>query len=159
MSAVAPPDRYDSALRRLRARTGGIIQRCRSSGSRRSTRRATSLWKSFGHAAAGVAYVLKTQRNARIHAALAAAVVVLGLFLGLPRVEWAILVVTIGMVFVAEFVNTVVEAIIDLISPQIHPLARVAKDTASGAVLVLAVIAVVVGLLILGPPLYLRLFS
>ena len=121
--------------------------------------RATSLWMSFGHAAAGVAYVLRTQRNARIHAGLAAVVVALGLFLRLPRLEWAILVVTIGMVFVAEFVNTVVEAVVDLVSPQIHPLARVAKDTASGAVLVLAVIAVVVGLLILGPPLYSAVFS
>lgn len=119
--------------------------------------RATSLWKSFGHAAAGVAYVLRTQRNARIHLAVAIAVVVLGLFLRLPRLDWGVLVVTMGMVFVAEFVNTVVEAIVNLISPEVHPLARIAKDVASGAVLVLAAVAVIVGLLVLGPPLYARL--
>ena len=115
---------------------------------------ATSLWKSFGHAAAGIVHVLRTQRNARIHLAVAIAVVLLGLMLRLPRLHWAVLVITIGMVFIAEFVNTVIEALVDLISPEIHPLARVAKDVASGAVLVLAVMAAVVGLLILGPPLY-----
>lgn len=119
--------------------------------------RATSLWKSFGHAAAGIIYVLKTQRNARIHAAIAVAAVGLGLVLRLPRIDWAVLVLTIGMVFIAEFVNTVVESLVDLTSPEIHPLARVAKDVASGAVLVLAIVAVAVGLLILGPPLYARL--
>lgn len=119
--------------------------------------RATSLWKSFGHAAAGIVYVLRTQRNARIHAAIAVAVIAVGLLLGLPRIDWAVLILTIGMVFIAEFVNTVVEALVDLISPQIHPLARVAKDVSSGAVLVLALVAVAVGLLILGPPLCARI--
>ena len=119
--------------------------------------RATSLWKSFGHAAAGIVYVLKTQRNARIHAGIAVAVIALGLLLGLPRLDWAVLILTIGMVFIAEFVNTVVESLVDLISPQIHPLAQVAKDVSSGAVLVLALVAVVVGLLILGPALFSRL--
>lgn len=118
--------------------------------------RATSLWKSFGHAAAGIVYVLKTQRNARIHAGIAAAVIAMGLQLDLPRLDWAVLILTIGMVFIAEFVNTVVESLVDLISPQIHPLARVAKDVSSGAVLVLAIVAVAVGLLIIGPPLYAR---
>lgn len=116
--------------------------------------RATSLWRSFGHAAAGIVYVLKTQRNARIHLGMAVGVVVLGLVLRLPRLDWAVLAITIGMVFIAEFVNTVVEALVDLVSPEVHPLARVAKDVSSGAVLVLAIVAVVVGLLILGPPLY-----
>jgi diacylglycerol kinase len=61
---------------------------------------------------------------------------------------------TVGLVWVAEFVNTSVEAVVDLLSPDIHPLAKVAKDVAAAAVLIAALAAVVIGLLILGPPLW-----
>ena len=71
----------------------------------------------------------------------------------LDAVRWAVLVLTIALVFFAEMVNTVVEAIVDLVTPEYHPLAKVAKDVSAGAVLVTAMAAVVVGLLILGPPL------
>ena len=75
----------------------------------------------------------------------------------LDAVRWAVLVLTISLVFFAEMVNTVVEAIVDLVTPEYHPLAKVAKDVSAGAVLVTAMAAVVVGLLILGPPLLARL--
>jgi diacylglycerol kinase len=84
-------------------------------------------------------------------------VVVLGLWLRLPADQWAILAATSGLVLVSEITNTVVEGIVDLICPDYHPLAKTVKDAMAGAVVLAAMIAVVVGLLILGPPLWSRL--
>ena len=103
--------------------------------------------------------MLRTQRNARIELAVALAVVLLGLWLGLPARDWAVLWLTIGVVLAAEIINTVVEAMVDLVSPAYHDRAKHAKDAAAGAVLVLAITAVLVGLYILGPPLWERLAS
>ncbi len=114
---------------------------------------------SFRFAIEGIIHVLKTQPNARVHAAITIAVVVAGLWLGLSRMEWAILVVMTAVVWVAEFVNTAVEAAVDLVTGEHHPLAKIAKDTAASGVLLAAILAVIVGLLILGPPLWARLFG
>lgn len=114
----------------------------------------TSRITSFGHAFRGWGHVLKTQQNAWIHSMVASIVVGLGLWLQLSTVEWAILVITIAMVFTAELINTAIEAVVDLASPTYHPLAKVGKDVGAGAVLVSALAAIVVGLLILGPPLW-----
>ena len=122
-----------------------------------ASRRAISRLASFRHAFAGWWYVLRSQRNAWIHAVASIAVFALALWLGLGRVEWSILLLTVALVWVAEFVNTSVEAVVDLLSPDIHPLAKVAKDVAAAAVLIAALAAVVIGLLILGPPLWARL--
>ncbi len=86
-------------------------------------------------------------------------VVVLGLgwWLGLDALRWVVLVLAIGLVWVAEFVNTAIEAVVDMASPEIHPLAGAAKDVAAAAVLLAAITSVVVGLLVLGPPLLARL--
>ncbi|HEX8992953.1 MAG TPA: diacylglycerol kinase family protein [Anaerolineales bacterium] len=110
--------------------------------------------QSFGHAIRGWWYVLRTQRNAWIHAFITILVVLFSFWLGLSPRDWAILVLTIALVFIAEFLNTAIEAVVDLASPQHHPLAKVAKDVGAGAVLLAAIAAVVVGLLILGPPLW-----
>ncbi|MBI1346732.1 diacylglycerol kinase family protein [bacterium] len=118
-----------------------------------------SLWRSFGHAAHGVWLTVQTQRNARIHVGMAIAVIIVGFWLRLDALRWSILTVTMAAVFVAETINTAVEALVDLLSPQFHERAKVAKDVAAGAVLLLSVAAVIVGLLILGPPLYQRLFA
>jgi diacylglycerol kinase len=99
-------------------------------------------------------YVVRTQRNARIHLLVAFVVVALGLWLRLSRTEWAIIALTIGLVLAAEAFNTVAEAAVDLATAEYHPLAKNAKDVAAGAVLLMAIAAVVVGLLILGPPLW-----
>ncbi len=120
-------------------------------------RPAPSRLASFKFAFAGWWFMMRTQRNAWIHAVVSTAVFILGLALGLGRLEWAILVLTIGLVWMAEFVNTALEAVVDLASPDLHPLAKVGKDVAAAAVLVGAATAVVVGLLILGPPLWARL--
>ena len=122
----------------------------------RPLRPAPSRLASFRYAFAGWWYMLRTQRNAWIHAILSTGVFIVGLWLGLSRVEWAIIFVTVGLVWMAEFVNTALEAVVDLASPDLHPLAKVGKDVAAAAVLVGAGTAVIVGLLILGPPLWAR---
>lgn len=110
--------------------------------------------RSFRYAFAGWWYVIRTQRNAWIHAVASALVITLGLFLRLPPRDFAVLIVTIAMVWTAEFINTALEAVVDLASPQLHPLAKVGKDVGAAAVLIAALASILVGLLILGPPLW-----
>ena len=119
------------------------------------SRRAASRLASFRHAFAGWWYVLRTQHNAWIHAVASLAVLGAALWLRVERLDWAILILTVAVVWVAEFVNTSVEAVVDLLSPDIHPLAKIAKDIAAASVLLAALAALVVGLLVLGPPLWL----
>ena len=113
---------------------------------------------SFRPAFAGMAHVLRTQPNAWLHGIISLAAIAVGLWLGLDAGSWASIVVMMAVVWVAEFFNTAIEAVVDLASPQIHPLAKIAKDVSAGAVVICAVAAVVVGLLVLGPPLWERLF-
>jgi diacylglycerol kinase (ATP) len=122
-------------------------------------RRARSRLRSFRHAFSGLRYVLRTQRNAWLHAVATACVLGLATWLGIARTEWALLVLAIGLVWSAEFVNTALEATVDLASPDLHPVARIGKDVGAAAVLVASAAAVVIGLLILGPPLLGRLFG
>lgn len=107
--------------------------------------------RSFGYAAAGLWYLARTQPNFRVHFAVAVAVVAVAIGVGAPAVEIAVLVLAIGLVMVGEACNTAVEAVVDLASPAVHPLARIAKDVAAAGVLIAATLAAVVGLLILGP--------
>lgn len=113
--------------------------------------------KSFGYAFQGWAYVLRTQPNAWIHAVVTIVIMLLAIWLQISRIEWAILLLTFMAVWMAEFMNTSLEAIVDMTSPEYHPLAKVAKDVAAAAVLVGAIGAVLIGLLILGPPLFAKL--
>ncbi len=113
--------------------------------------------ESFGNAFRGWWYVLETQHNAWIHAVIAMVVFALAIWLGLPARDWAVLILTITMVFTAEFINTAIEAVVDLASPQKHPLAKVGKDVGAAAVLIAALAAILIGLLILGPPLWAKL--
>ena len=108
---------------------------------------------SFEHAFHGWGYVLRSQRNAWIHAFISTAVLVMAFWLRLPLRDWAVLFLTIALVWTAEFINTALEAVVDLASPQQHPLAKVGKDVGAAAVLIAALAAILVGLLILGPPL------
>ncbi|MBI5828037.1 MAG: diacylglycerol kinase family protein [Chloroflexi bacterium] len=85
--------------------------------------------------------------------------VLLGLWLRLDRRDWALIFLTIAVVWISEFVNTALEAVVDLASPGIHPLAKVGKDVGAAAVLIAAITAVLVGLLVLGPPLWLKLLA
>lgn len=123
--------------------------------------RATLL-RSFVYAWDGVRYVARTQRNMRIHLALGTLAVALGILLRISPVEWAVIFVAIALVLVSEMMNTVVEAIVDLASPRYHSLAKVAKDTAAGAVLLNAILSLVIALFVFVPhlwPLLLRLLG
>ncbi len=113
----------------------------------------------FGHAFRGWWYVIRTQRNAWIHALVTTLVILLALWLRLPARDWAVLFVTIALVWTSEFLNSALEAVVDLASPQHHPLAKVGKDVGAAAVLIAALTSIFVGLLILGPPLWSRLQS
>jgi len=112
---------------------------------------------SFGHAFRGWRYVIRTQHNAWIHAVITMLVVLMALWLRLPLRDWAVLFLTVALVWTAEFINTALEAVVDLASPQQHPLAKVGKDVGAAAVLLASLAAILVGLLILGPPLWSRL--
>ncbi|MFE0556184.1 MULTISPECIES: diacylglycerol kinase family protein [unclassified Paenibacillus] len=113
-----------------------------------------SLYRAFGCAIRGILTAVQTERNMKIHIAAALIVFIAAALLQLDRMSWLFLLLAIALVFIAELVNTAVEAIIDLISPEEHILARVAKDTAAGAALVAAVFAVVIGILVFYEPLW-----
>ena len=108
---------------------------------------------SFKYAFSGLRYVIISQRNAWIHATITLLVVILAVLLKLNLQDWGVLLLAIGLVWTAEIFNTALEALVDLVSPQPHPLAKIVKDTSAAAVLVSAMISILIGLLILLPPL------
>jgi diacylglycerol kinase len=105
----------------------------------------------FGHAFNGLWYALRTQRNVSVHVVLAIVATLLGLVLRITPLEFALVFIAISSVFIAEMFNTVFELCVDLASPDYHPLAKIAKDVAAGAVLLSAILAVVIALLVFGP--------
>jgi diacylglycerol kinase len=107
--------------------------------------------RSFGFAGAGLAYLVRTQPNFRVHLLAAVAVVSVGLIVGATGVELGVLILAIGLVLVGEALNTALEALVDLASPAVHPLAKAAKDAAAAGVLLAAAVAALTGLVILGP--------
>ena len=111
------------------------------------------------HALAGWAHVLRTQENAWLHTAATVLVIAIGFWLGLGRHDWALLLLAIGIVWSAEFLNTALEAVVDLASPDQHPLAKVGKDVGAAAVLIAAGTAALVGFLIMGPPLWEKIYG
>lgn len=115
--------------------------------------KSPSLLASFRFAFQGIVYAFRTQRNFKVHCGVTLAVIIVGLAMGLSPGQWAILAVVTGLVFQAELMNTALEAVVDHVSPEFHALAKVAKDCAAGAVFLTALCAVVVGILVLGPPL------
>ncbi len=88
----------------------------------------------------------RTQRNLRIHAGIAVVVVVAGIVLRFSAVSWAVVALAIGLVVAAELLNTALEAVVDLVSPQDHPLAERAKDVAAAGVLVASLGALAAGI-------------
>ena len=105
--------------------------------------------RSFEHAYRGVVSAVRTQRNMRFHVVAAVGVLVLSLLVGVSELELAVLVLTILVVFVTEMFNTAMEFVVDLVTTEYHPLAKLAKDVSAGAVLVSSVGAVLVGYLVL----------
>ena len=110
--------------------------------------------RAFRYAFSGWWFVIRTQRNAWIHAVVSVLVVILSIWLRLSTRDWAAIIIAIAMVWTAEFINTALEAVVDLASDHEHQeLARVGKDVGAAAVLIAAISAAFIGLLILGPPL------
>jgi diacylglycerol kinase len=108
---------------------------------------------SLGYALAGWLYMLRRQKNTRLMSVASIATFLLALWLRISRIELAILILTITVVWLAEFVNAGIEAAVDLASPEIHPMAKVGKDVASAAVLLGVVASILIGLLLMGIPL------
>lgn len=107
-----------------------------------------SLKDAFGFAFEGIAYTVRTQHNMRIHLVIALCVLVISLLLRLMPLEWAIILICIGLVLVTEMLNTAIEAIIDLVSPEYHPYAKIAKDIGAGMVVVFSALAAIIGCIV-----------
>ena len=116
--------------------------------------RARSFWQSLGFAIAGVRHAFRSQGNLRIHGVIAGVVIIAALVLRISRAEWAVVVSLIALVIGLELLNTAIEALVDLSSPTSHPLAKIAKDTAAGAILLVALGSLAVGLIIFLPRLW-----
>jgi len=119
--------------------------------------RSRNILEAFHCAFSGLWYTLRTQRNMRVQLVIAGAVVAAGLWLRLSADQWALIALTSGLVLVSEMANTVIEKLVDLVCPEYHPLAKIVKDVMAGAVVLAAIIALIVGLLTLGPPLWHKL--
>lgn len=108
----------------------------------------------FGFAFSGLWYAIRTQVNMKVHIALAILALALGIALHISAVEFALVFVAISVVMVAEMFNTVIELCVDLASPSYHPLAKIAKDVAAGAVLLSAILSIIIALFVFGPHLW-----
>ncbi|MDK2888142.1 MAG: diacylglycerol kinase [Thermoanaerobacter sp.] len=115
-----------------------------------------SFRKSFGYALAGLAYALRTQPNMRFHLLAALVVVVAALWLRIEERDFLLVLLAITLVMMAEMFNTALERVVDLCTGRYHPLAKIAKDVAAGAVLLAALNSLIVGLVVFYP--YLLVF-
>lgn len=114
--------------------------------------------RSFRYAFAGWRFVLRTQKNAWIHTVFSVAVILVSFWLQLTRQDWAMIIVAIALVWTSEFINTALEAVVDLASRREQDeMAKIGKDVGAAAVLIAAVSSALIGVLILGPPLWQRL--
>lgn len=111
------------------------------------------LWRSFGYAFAGIWTGIRKERNMKIHCTALLMVVIAGIAFRITVSEWCICIVLCALVMSLELVNTAVEAVVDLVTEEKKPLAKVAKDTAAGAVLIAAIMAAVIGCIIFLPKL------
>jgi len=113
-----------------------------------------TLGESFSFAISGVVFALHNERNMKIHFLAGFLAVILGFILGIDWIEWGMLCITIFIVVIAELLNTAVEKTVDLVIAEYHPLAKIAKNTAAGAVLLSAVNALIMAYIIFWPHLF-----
>lgn len=111
------------------------------------------LSKSFSYAFSGLRTAVREEPNFRIHLVFAGAALVLGAILGLSMIEWIVLTFTIFFVIILELLNTVLEAMVDLVSPDVKPAAKVAKDVSAACVLTAAFMSILVGVMLFIPKL------
>ena len=109
------------------------------------------LINSFKYAIEGIISSFKTERNMKIHVLAMIVVIALGLFFKLNKVEWCFIIIAIASVISAELFNTAIETVVDMVSPERNPKAKLAKDIAAGAVLVVAIGAAIIGFIIFEP--------
>lgn len=109
------------------------------------------LINSFQYAFQGIVQAYKGEQNLKIHTLMAILVILFGFLLKISTEEWIACLILIGLVIMAEFMNTAIEYVVDLASPSIHPLAKAAKDTASAGVLMMAIISAIIGGIIFLP--------
>ena len=114
-------------------------------------RKKDPLHKSFSYAFEGIFTCIRNERNMKIHIMAMIIVIALGIFMKLNKIEWCIITIAIVMVISAELFNTAIETVVDMVSPQKNPQAKLVKDIAAAAVLVLAIGAAVIGIIIFGP--------
>ena len=108
-------------------------------------------YKSLGYAISGIIQCIQKERNIKIHLVFMFLVIICGFLFRLSITEWLVCILLFGLVISLELVNTAIEAVVDLCTQEYHPLAKIAKDTAAGAVLISAIASVVIGLIILVP--------
>lgn len=113
--------------------------------------RKAPIIRSFGYAFEGIWTGIRKERNMKIHCLAVILVTAAGIFFGISATEWCICLLLFGMVVSLELVNTAVEAVVDLVTEEKKPLAKIAKDTAAGAVLFTAIMAVIIGCVIFIP--------
>ena len=111
------------------------------------------LINSFKYAFEGILQAYVGEQNLKIHTVIAILVIIFGFILKISYTEWLVCLVLIGLVLMAEFFNTSIEYLVDLVLPEIHPLAKATKDTASAGVLMMAIISAIIGLIIFVPKL------
>ncbi len=129
--------------------------------SREDRKRQKGLKKffySFTYPIKGLRYAYRNEQNLAVDVGIAVLVVLAGFIFKVSVTEWALLVLTIGLVISCELINTAIEATVDLITEEYHPLAKVAKDTSAAAVFIFAIVAVIVGIIIFGPKICAVLF-
>ena len=110
-------------------------------------------WVSLGHAWTGIRFLFVHEPNARIHLVLALVATLFAWLLRFSFFEWGLLLLTIALVLVAEALNTAVEALTDMLSPNFHPQAKIAKDVAAAAVLLAALVAIAMAMILFLPKL------
>ncbi|MCD8021271.1 MAG: diacylglycerol kinase family protein [Clostridiales bacterium] len=120
---------------------------------KKDAERKDPLYKSFSYALEGIFSCIKKERNIKIHLIFAVLVILAGIILGISITEWCICFTLFGLILSLELVNTAVEAVVDLVTEERKPLAKLAKDTAAGAVLIAAIMAAIVGCIIFMPKL------
>ncbi len=134
----------------------GLLARMFSKSPKRNKDTGTPLeryWKSFNHAIDGIIYCVKYEHNMIIILLATVLVTVVGFLLGLTLYEWLFIITICGSIAASEFINSAIEATVDLVTTDVHPLAKIAKDTASSATLILCIVAFIGAIIIFGPKL------
>lgn len=122
-----------------------------SRDERKSQKGLKKFFNSFTYPVKGLFYAYRNEQNLAVDVGIALLVIIVGVFFNINKYEWAILILTIGLVVSCELINTAIEAVVDLVTEEYHPLAKVAKDTSAAAVFIFAIIAVIVGMIIFVP--------